>query len=136
MRLLEGTDNRLAFLRILLTVTAQTKPVEFSTKGNLMSLRKKVLTLTAATALCVGGGLASAEPASAASITCGQAVYDPAHEAVVHSCDGTGLIQYTIDCTWPPDVSFTYRWESSASRLLPYTCDGRGEWSVSYKIIE
>lgn len=96
----------------------------------------KAFTLCATAALTLGLGVAVAPEAEAAGISCGQPYYDPDFEAVIHSCDGTGLIKYTIDCTWPPDVTFTYRWVQSGDRLLPYTCNGRGEWSVSYEIVE
>ena len=76
------------------------------------------------------------QPPATAAISCDQPIYDPELEAVIHTCDCTGLLENTIDCTWPPDATFTYRWEQSASRILPYTCNGRGEWSVYYEIVE
>ena len=101
-----------------------------------MNNKTKAMTVAGTIALTLGMGVVSAPAAQAAQISCGQPAYDPALEGVVHSCDGTGLIKYTIDCTWPPDVTFTHRWEYGSSQVLPYTCNGRGEWSVSYEIIE
>jgi hypothetical protein len=69
---------------------------------------------------------------------------DSDHAWIVHSCYGTGLITYTVQCS--PFIGSTYaqltvQWTQSSSRVIPYSCGTNifGQpslgWNVSYQVI-
>ncbi|MGF9754170.1 hypothetical protein AAII07_03135 [Microvirga sp. 0TCS3.31] len=93
-------------------------------------------------------GLGVAAPASAAPTTepralarlqCGMAYLDftdwtHTSAYVVHSCTGTGTVQYDIDCMFAPDVTISHGFQGGASIHRFVHCSGarlRGvDWTI------
>ncbi len=85
------------------------------------------------------GTLAVAQPANAASLSCGPAALDNfnGQDYVVHSCSGSGTVRYTVKCTPGTDAIFSKKWTApGGSQLFPFSCGwGAIIGPVSYEVI-
>lgn len=84
---------------------------------------------------------AAAPGAHAAGLTCGRAFVDynaPGGASVVHSCVGSGTVQYEVTCPTTSNFMFTHVYrEPGASIQRPVRCDTfGGAWgNVTWKIV-
>ena len=95
----------------------------------------KAFTLCAAAALTLGLGVAVAPEAEAAAISCGQPYYDPDVEAVILSCDGTDSSNTPSTALGRP-TSRSPTGDTKRRQTPALHPQRRGEWSVSYEIVE
>lgn len=104
-------------------------------KGALTRLLRSV----AALVLALGAGtLVTAAPAQAAPLDCGRAFTDTVGDNtyVVHSCSGTGTIEYTVDCLVGSNAVFSRQWKPpGGSYRWPYTCALDSGFAVTYRVI-
>lgn len=87
----------------------------------------------------VAGTFAVAAPAQAAPLNCNGAYVDTRGDltVVVHSCSGTGTIQYTVDCFIGQDAIFSKKWSPpGGSYTFPFRCAFGSEGvGVTYRVI-
>lgn len=79
--------------------------------------------------------------AQAAGLTCGRAFIDydaPRGTSVIHSCEGSGTVQYEVNCRTSSNFRFSHTYhEPGASIRRLVSCDSfGGTWNeVSWKIV-
>ena len=87
----------------------------------------------------VVGSLTTAAPAHAAPLSCNGAIVDifGGRTYVVHSCSGTGTVQYTADCLIGSDIVFSKGWAPpGGTRTFAFNCPLNSYiGTVSYKVI-
>lgn len=73
-----------------------------------------------------------------ALLQCGTATLVKKSESkgfVVHTCSGSGIIDYTVHCLTRANQQFSVRYTSGMSLYYPYDCGTGGlAWKVSYSV--
>lgn len=99
-------------------------------------MRKTILSVVAAMMLV----FSFAAPASAATLSCGRAVYDTSLDAIVHSCTKSGsgnvTVYYKLGCNLAPDKGRYFTWSGSATNVIPLSCPlGSTPRGVTWSIV-
>ncbi|WP_454042013.1 hypothetical protein [Cellulosimicrobium sp. Marseille-Q8652] len=90
------------------------------------------------------GAQAAGQPTAtsqAAGLSCDAAWSEPIDGwgmvRVHHSCSGSGLVKYTVNCWIGTPVEFTAQWSQSQNRWWDVQCGfgTNGVWSVNYEIV-